>query len=86
MQEDEHADRFDALAATAEAIAETADRSADLHDDMTEHLPGAGEHAARDRRFADAERAAAASYRNHEVPPEDVRQVIRDVGAAPDDK
>lgn len=85
MGENGHADMFDALASTAEAIAETADHSADVHDDATGHLPGAGEHAARDRHFADAERAAAAAYRNHEVPPENVRQVIRDVRAAPDD-
>jgi anti-sigma factor RsiW len=86
MEENRHADMFDALAATAEAIAETADNSAEVHNGMTQHLPAAGEHAARDRRLAEAERAAAAAFGNHEVPPEDVRQAIRDVRAAPGDQ
>lgn len=68
---------FEKLASTAEDIAETEDKSADVHDDATEYLPGASAHAARSRRFADAERAAASAYRDHKVPPDDVREEIR---------
>ncbi|WP_433728223.1 hypothetical protein ACQP2Y_14390 [Actinoplanes sp. CA-051413] len=71
-------DSFEALARTADAIAETAEASAEVHDQAVGFLPGAAEHAERDRRFAAAERAAAHAYRNHEVPPDDVRQVIRE--------
>jgi hypothetical protein len=78
------AEVFEALARTAEAIAETEDKSAEVHDNAGPRLPGAGEHAARARRFAAAERAAAAAYRNHEVPSEDIRQVIRESGAVAD--
>jgi hypothetical protein len=70
---------FEALAQVAEGIAQTVDRSAAIYDDAV-HLQGAIEHAARARRFAAAERAAAAAYREHRVPPDDVRQVIRDGG------
>jgi septal ring factor EnvC (AmiA/AmiB activator) len=70
---------FEALAATADRIAESAEHSAAVHDELGDHLPGAHEHAERDRRFAAAERAAAAAYRAHEVPSDEVRQVIRDV-------
>lgn len=70
---------FEALAKTADAIAETAEASAVVHDDATGHLPGAAEHAERDRRFAAAERAAAQAYRDHDVPPAEVREVIREV-------
>jgi septal ring factor EnvC (AmiA/AmiB activator) len=70
---------FEALAEVAEGIAQTVERSADIHDNAA-HLQGAIEHAARARRFAAAERAAAAAYREHRVPPDDVRQVIRDSG------
>jgi hypothetical protein len=72
---------FDALAGTAEAIARTADHGAEVHDSAAQHLPGAAEHADRDRRFAEAERAAAAAYRSGRVPPESVRQTIRDIHA-----
>jgi hypothetical protein len=74
---------FEALARTADAIAETAEVSACVHDRAVAHLPGAAEHAQRERRFAAAERAAAVAYRNHEVPPDDVMQVIRDSGRGP---
>jgi len=82
--DDKQADMFEALARTAEAIAETADTSADVHDRATQHLPGAGEHAARDRRLADAERAAAIAYRNHRAPPPEIRQAIREAGSKTD--
>jgi hypothetical protein len=68
---------FEALAQVAEGIAQTVDKSAAIHDNAA-HLQGAIEHAARARRFAAAERAAAAAYREHRVPPDDVRQVIRE--------
>jgi hypothetical protein len=77
--DNEQPDAFEALARTAEGIAQTADYSADVHENATQYLPGAGEHAARDRRLADAERAAAAAYRDRQVPPPDVQQIIRDV-------
>jgi hypothetical protein len=69
---------FEALAGTAEAVAETAEYSAAVHDAAGSSLDGAGEHAVRDRRFADAERAAAAAYRSGQVPSAEIRQVIRD--------
>lgn len=74
---------FEALARTADAIAETVEASARIHDRMVAQLPGAAEHAQRERRFAAAERAAAVAYRNHEVPPDGVLQVIRDSGRGP---
>jgi len=71
-------DTFEALARTADAIAETAEASADVHDRAIGQVPGAAEHAERDRRFAAAERAAAHAYRNHQVPSDEVRQAIRE--------
>jgi hypothetical protein len=71
-------DMFEALARTAEAIAETAEASTDVHKQAAGNLPGAEEHAARDRRLAAAERASAHAFRNHEIPPDEVRQVIRE--------
>ncbi len=68
---------FEALANTADAIAETAEASAHVHDGAVGNLPEAAEHAARDRRFAAAERAAADAYRNHQVPPDEIRHAIR---------
>jgi hypothetical protein len=75
---DKTIENFEALARTADAIAETAAMSADVHDRAAGNLPGAAEHAERDRRFAAAEMAAADAYRSGEVPPDDVRQAIRD--------
>jgi uncharacterized protein DUF4386 len=72
------AENFDALARTADAIAETAAMSADVHDRAAQNLPDAAEHAERDHEFAAAERAAAFAYRSGEVPPDDVRQSVRD--------
>lgn len=69
---------FEALARTAESIGRTAERGAAVHDQIAEHLPGAAEHAVRERRFAEAERAAAAAYRRREVPSEDILRMIRD--------
>lgn len=75
MTQDDH---FETLAGTADALAETISRSAEVHDEMVGQVPGAAEHAERDRRLAGAERAAAESLRRHELPPENVRQVIRE--------
>jgi Mg-chelatase subunit ChlD len=83
---DRQAEIFETLATTAEAIAETEDESAEVHERAAANLPGATEHVARARRVADAERAAASAYRRHEVPPEDVRQVIRESRASADDQ
>ena len=71
---------FEDLAQMAETIAETEERSAVVHGNAAGHLPGAVEHAARSRRFAAAERAAAAAYREHELPSDEVRKAIRDSG------
>lgn len=85
MSSGDQRDQFESLAETAEKIAETTARSADVHDKLTT-LPGAEEHAARDRRLSAAERDAAAALRQHEVPSEATRQVIRESrpGGAPD--
>jgi transcription initiation factor TFIIIB Brf1 subunit/transcription initiation factor TFIIB len=79
---DKTTENLEALALTADAIAETAALSADVHDEAAGNIPGAVEHAERDRRFAAAERAAAVAYRSGKVPPDDVRQAIRDAGRA----
>jgi hypothetical protein len=78
-------DWFEALARSADAVAETAEMSARVHDSAARHLAGAAEHARRERRIAAAERAAAESYRRHEMPTDEVRQVIRDDGRDPAD-
>jgi hypothetical protein len=83
---DTQAALFEALAHAAEGIAQTVEKLADIYDQAAWSLPDAFEHAARIRRFAAAERAAAAAYRNHEVPAEGVRQVIRDCRPGADDR
>jgi pyruvate/2-oxoglutarate dehydrogenase complex dihydrolipoamide acyltransferase (E2) component len=70
---------FERLADLAEQVAGTAEHSADVHDGIGAHLPGAREHAERDRRLAAAERAAAAAYREHRMPSDEVRAVIREI-------
>jgi hypothetical protein len=65
---DQRAAFFDLMATVAEGIANRLDQSADVHERAIGRLGGAAEHAARDRRLAGAERAAAAAYRNHEMP------------------
>jgi hypothetical protein len=69
---------FHATAAGAERLAETAEQAAAVHETLRDTLPGAAEHAARDRRFAAAERAAAAALRQGELPPDWAREAIRD--------
>ena len=77
MSTGDQRDLFESLAETAEKIAETAARSADVHDELTT-LPGAEEHATRDRRLSAAEHDAAAALRRHEVPSDATRQVVRE--------
>ena len=57
-----------------------------LTDNATTHRPGAAEHAARARPFAEAERAAASAYRNQEIPSADVQQEIRESRPGVDDQ
>lgn len=76
-------DWFEALARSADAVAETAEMSARVHDEAVGHLPGAAEHAQRERRLAAAERAAAAAFRRHEMPSDEVRRAIRACGVGP---
>ncbi|BFU45000.1 hypothetical protein KRMM14A1004_32370 [Krasilnikovia sp. MM14-A1004] len=72
------------LAQVAERIAETARDGARVHDQLVGRLPGAAEHAARQRRLAAAEEAAAVAYRNLEVPPDAVRRAIVECRGRPD--
>jgi hypothetical protein len=83
---DKQEELFQALGRAAESVARTAEYSAEVHDNATKVLPDAGEHAARDRRLAEAERAAAVAYRNQDVPPCEVRQVVREVSQEGDDR
>ena len=66
----------EALARLAESIAATTEHSAKVHDRMSARMPEAAEHAARERRLAAAERAAAEAYRQGRAPSADVRQQI----------
>jgi hypothetical protein len=62
----------DQLARVAEQIAEVEERCAAIHDAMAAHagpVVGAGERAARARRFAAVERATARAYRLGVAPP-----------------
>ena len=69
---------FEAAAVNAANLAATAAYSAELHQQM-DTLPGAKDHAERDRRLAGGERAAAAAYRRHELPSDAVRRSVRDL-------
>lgn len=70
---------FDSMAQAADRLAETVEFSAKVHDEMGDALPGAAEHAERDRRLAKAERRSAEALRKHELPPDDARETIREV-------
>ncbi|GAA0503284.1 hypothetical protein Ade02nite_36090 [Paractinoplanes deccanensis] len=83
-QHDRAAESFESLADSAEMAARTAEMSARVHDQMTDRVAGAAEHAERDRTLAAAEWEAAAAYRAHEVPPDEVRETIRRAGTPQD--
>ncbi|WP_250002482.1 hypothetical protein [Actinoplanes sp. M2I2] len=83
---DKMAENFEALAERADEFAETAAMSADIHDRAAPNLPGAAEHAERERAFAAAETAAADAYRSGEVPSDEVRQSVRAAGSASDEQ
>lgn len=74
------------VARTAEHIARVAEQSADVHDALTGSMPGAEEHAARDRRLAAAERTSAGAVRRGGLPPESARRVIRAGGRVSDEQ
>jgi hypothetical protein len=71
---------YERLALAAESLACTLDYSAAIRDDLAGLQPQAREHAGRDRRLAAAERAAAHALRARELPPPQVREVIRSGG------
>jgi hypothetical protein len=77
---------FEALAVTADSIAGTERTRAEFYENAAAQLPDAIEHAARARRFAEAEEAAASAFRSHEMPSEVVRQALRDCGKRAVDK
>ena len=76
---------FDSSAADADAVARAATESADAHDRMARHVPGASEHADQDRDLAAAQNAAAGAYRAHREPPDRARHVIENSHRAPVD-
>jgi len=73
--------QFQRLSETAEGIADAAEASARVHDQMAEQQPGAAEHAARERRLAAAEREAARAFRAGELPSKASRDAIRTGGS-----
>ncbi|MFI5492336.1 hypothetical protein [Actinoplanes sp. NPDC051859] len=77
--------QFDLMAENAEAIARVADESATIHDQIGDHLPSAAAHADRDRQLAAAERAAAAAFRERELPSPEVRAAIRNARPGPEE-
>jgi hypothetical protein len=66
------------MAKIADDVAKVAEYSAIVHDQMSSRVPGAAEHAARDRRLAAAERDVAAAYRQGSTPTPAARQQIID--------
>jgi len=70
------------MADAAEGMANTAEASARVHDQMAH--PAAAEHAARERMLAAAERDAAEALRAGELPSQASREAIRASGSALD--
>jgi len=69
------------LAEAAEGMAETAEMSARVHDQMARQQPAAAEHADRERMLAAAEREAAKAFRAGELPSAASREAIRASGS-----
>lgn len=74
------------MALTADQVATAMEHGARVHDDIARRDPQAREEATRLRRLAAAERASAEALLDGKMPPEEVRQVIRDRGRDTDEQ